>query len=345
MPDLPQHPVLPRPGGAQAVSRGHIELERRLDSITVGIRHRTDFGDIDALARSIKEVGLLQPITITPDGVLVCGMRRLEAVRRLGWPTLKVWVRSGISDELSHLLAQQDENEQRKPLTPLETEALYREVKKLVGEEAEQRQAATRFGGTGSAAGVNGAEGHTAPRGNGDARVQASRLITGNQSWSRLEQIGWLKDIAADGSQSTHVRQFATNALAAIDDGAPVEPAYKRVKAAVELASKPQDTDPDSDDELGRLAAEALARVQQAKARSGVRALKRKPESIPQYRSLRSFILTWTELEGWSALYSVDEIAASLRDDEWERFERVITESVQFADLVRQARQTSSSFA
>jgi ParB family chromosome partitioning protein len=88
-------------------SKGHIELERRLDSITVGLRHRKDPGDIEALARSIDEVGMLQPITITPDGVLVCGWRRLEAVRRIGWNTLKLWVRSGISYEISHHLAQQ----------------------------------------------------------------------------------------------------------------------------------------------------------------------------------------------------------------------------------------------
>ena len=114
--------------------KGHIELDRTIDSITVGIRHRQDLGDIDALAASIEEVGLLQPITVTPDGVLVCGRRRLEAVRRLGWSTLKVWVRSGISDELSHLLAQQDENQQRKSLTQLEAAHLYAEVKRLMAE-------------------------------------------------------------------------------------------------------------------------------------------------------------------------------------------------------------------
>ena len=93
--------------------KGHIELERQIDSITVGVRHRKDPGDLNALMKSIEEVGLLQPVTITPDGVLICGWRRLEALRRLGRRTLNVWVRSGISDELSHLLAQQDENEQR----------------------------------------------------------------------------------------------------------------------------------------------------------------------------------------------------------------------------------------
>ena len=63
---------------------GHIVLERALVSIQVGRRHREDLGDIDALAASIEREGLLQPITITPDGVLVCGLRRLAAMRKLG---------------------------------------------------------------------------------------------------------------------------------------------------------------------------------------------------------------------------------------------------------------------
>ena len=124
---------------------GHIELERRVDSITVGVRHRQHPEDgIEPLMTSIQKLGLLQPVTITPDGVLVCGARRLEAVKRLGWRTLKVWVRSGISDDLHRLLAQQDENEQRKPLTPLEQAALFRELRKLMAEDAARRQKASR---------------------------------------------------------------------------------------------------------------------------------------------------------------------------------------------------------
>ena len=69
---------------------GHIELERNIDSIVIGVRHRIDLGDLGPLMKSIQRVGLLQPITITPDGLLVCGRRRLEAIKRMGWRTLKV---------------------------------------------------------------------------------------------------------------------------------------------------------------------------------------------------------------------------------------------------------------
>ena len=56
---------------------GHIELDRTVDSLHVGRRHRADLGDIDALAASIERDGLLQPLTVSPDGVLICGARRL----------------------------------------------------------------------------------------------------------------------------------------------------------------------------------------------------------------------------------------------------------------------------
>lgn len=332
-------------------SAGHIELERRVDSIIIGVRHRKDLGDIDALARSIDELGLLQPVTITPAGVLVCGRRRLEAVRRLEWRTLKVWVRSGISDELSGLLAQQDENALHKPLSPVEAETLYREVKRVLAEEAEQRQAATRFGGDGrggDAGEVNGAGGRAAPRGVGDSRAQASRLVTGAGSYKRLEQVGWLKRVAGEVGQPAPVRELAARALADIGDGGFVEPAYRRVKAATDLASPPvpETNDADPEPDLARLAADALARVEQEEARRGLRALRKRPVRLAgpaAYRSVRSFILTWTELNGWSRLYDVDELAAGLDDDEWRRFEGVVAESVAFADRVRAARRTLAS--
>ncbi len=125
--------------------------------------------------------------------------------------------------------------------------------------------------------------------------------------------------------------------LTEIDNDAPVEPAYKRVRAAVELASTPDPEAPDPDD-VKRLGEEAVARVRQQDARKGVRALKKKPTGTPFHRSLRSFILMWTELEGWSQLYDPHDLAVPLSVEEWERFERVVAETVDFADRLREAR-------
>ncbi len=52
-----------------------------VDQICVRDRYRKSFGDVERLARSIDEVGLLQPIVITRDHQLVAGERRLRAVR------------------------------------------------------------------------------------------------------------------------------------------------------------------------------------------------------------------------------------------------------------------------
>ena len=53
----------------------------KVTDIIVGERYRKDLGDIAALAASIQQVGLLQPIVVKPDMQLVAGRRRLEAVR------------------------------------------------------------------------------------------------------------------------------------------------------------------------------------------------------------------------------------------------------------------------
>lgn len=61
-----------------------------ISEIMVGPRVRRDMGDLDALAASIADVGLLQPIVVKPDGTLVAGQRRLEACRMLGWDDVPV---------------------------------------------------------------------------------------------------------------------------------------------------------------------------------------------------------------------------------------------------------------
>ena len=59
-------------------------------SILVGARHRKDLGDLEALARSIADLGLLHPIVVNQRGELLAGQRRLEACRLLGWTEVPV---------------------------------------------------------------------------------------------------------------------------------------------------------------------------------------------------------------------------------------------------------------
>lgn len=319
---------------------GHIELERTIDSIVIGVRHRKELGDIESLMESILKVGLLQPVTVTPDGVLVCGRRRLEAAKRLGWRTLRVWVRSGISDGLSGLLAQQDENKLRKPLTEREQAKLFSELKPLLAEDAARRQRVSRFGESDVSGEDDGAGDSPAPsRDSNTARAQAARLVNQSASYHRLEQIAALERIAADRTNPAGVRALAVDALKAIDDGADVYPAYQRVKAALELAEGEVPDDPES------LAEAALARVREKRARGGGRVRASKSHEHPTRRPVRAFLLTWGDLDGWTKHYDTNELAERLTDKDWEMFQRVVDETQVFADALRSARENDRRLA
>jgi ParB family transcriptional regulator, chromosome partitioning protein len=312
-------------------TRGHIELDRAIDSITVGIRHRKDPGDLAKLAESIDRLGLLQPITITPDGVLVCGWRRLEAVRRLGWKSMKVWVRSGMSDNLNALLAQQDDNELHKPLNELEKATLYRELKAIRAEEAEARMQATQFGAN---AGGNGSAPGAGPGESGDARRQAAIAVTGKASYSTHERVCALMDWASRKATPPGVRAMAADALRRIENGEPVKPLYLEVKAAYDKTQLPQ---PKVETDLARMAREALERVN-GKKESGEH-LTRSQGPAKHYRSTRSFNLIWTELDGLNEMYDVDVLATEMTDADWKRFDRVVTATIAFRDQLTAARR------
>jgi ParB family transcriptional regulator, chromosome partitioning protein len=82
---------------------------------------RKDIGDIEALSRSINQLGLLQPIIVRPlDGlfVLVAGHRRLEACKKLRWRKIPCHVVE-LSEKAAFEVAL-TENLDRKTLDPLE---------------------------------------------------------------------------------------------------------------------------------------------------------------------------------------------------------------------------------
>lgn len=80
--------------------------------------------DLDELATSIKQHGLIQPIVVTPNGqkyYIVAGERRYRASKRAGLKTISAIVRS--SEQLQRLELALVENVQRVNLSPLEQAA------------------------------------------------------------------------------------------------------------------------------------------------------------------------------------------------------------------------------
>ncbi|WP_293785605.1 ParB N-terminal domain-containing protein [uncultured Aeromicrobium sp.] len=306
-----------------------IELERTVASIQVGARHRTDLGDIDALAASIAEQGLLQPITVTPEGVLVCGRRRLEAIRKLNWRTVSVWVRRGVSDRLGHLLAEQDENVHHKPLNQVEAAALYRELKQLMAEDAERRDAATRFSSENQPGADGGAKFAPPSLGPvGKTRKQAAAMIPGGASYATLEKINHLQRIADDADLPAPLRELAASELAGIEAGGPVDPAYQRVRAAADRAAQARQA------ELHALAEEAVARVT-GQNRQNKRKTPTGPVQAPGRWPVTAFVQTWTSLSDWWTHYDPAELATELTAEQATIFLTVAEGTTAFAARLR----------
>lgn len=81
-------------------------------------RRSLDADHVKELADSIRELGLLNPLTIDRDYVLIAGLHRLEAVKALGWEDVECTVSSleGLAAELAEI----DENIVRSDISTLE---------------------------------------------------------------------------------------------------------------------------------------------------------------------------------------------------------------------------------
>jgi ParB family transcriptional regulator, chromosome partitioning protein len=100
---------------------------------------------LTALARSIREVGVLQPIVVRvrDEGYeLVAGERRLRAARLAGLATIPAIVRD--SDDTDSLREALIENIHREDLAPLELASAYQELMEELG--STQEEVAERLG-------------------------------------------------------------------------------------------------------------------------------------------------------------------------------------------------------
>ena len=101
-----------------------------IESIKVKKRVRQEMGDISSLAESMKRFGQISPIVINSDKVLIAGGRRLEAARSLGWRNINVVI-AEITDELTMLEYEREENIQRVNFTPAEEATVSQKIYEL----------------------------------------------------------------------------------------------------------------------------------------------------------------------------------------------------------------------
>ncbi|MGE3449556.1 MAG: ParB N-terminal domain-containing protein, partial [Microbacteriaceae bacterium] len=324
-----------------------------------GIRIRTDPGDLTTLCDSIAKIGLLQPITITPDGLLICGFRRLRAVKALGWRTVKVWVRSGIATDVERLLAEHDENVVRQNFSPLELARMYEALKKAYADEADvaratrERDDAGRIT-TGPKVGPVGKSGR-----------RAAEIVTGKRSEVTLERVLEVERIAEDPETPGSVRTVALEQVAALKERGNVVLAYglvKRAEAIHELQQALADEDltgamqeeierrqreleeAESGVELMTLAKAALKRAREARRRPGAglpadAPAGRYPPINPGRWVPRAFVSLLNETDYWWLRVDPQDIGAGLTAAQWDQFEDWVGQAVAFRSAARAHRR------
>lgn len=117
-----------------------MSTEVMVNGVLVKNRARTDLGDLSKLAASIAARGLLNPIVVDRDHVLICGQRRLEAVKTLGHEMIEARIVETAAETLDALLMESDENELREPFKPSEAIAMKRMIEAKFAPEARQKE-------------------------------------------------------------------------------------------------------------------------------------------------------------------------------------------------------------
>lgn len=212
--------------------------ELALNSIKVAGRHRKDLGDIKALADSIDSLGLINPVTVTPDCRLVAGERRIAAVRELGWETIPVNVIQTLADAADELMAECHENTERKDFTPTEAAAIRKALTEILAPiAAEEKAAAIKARDEKGRAASTG--GSLPPVGKRPKTRDVASKPTG-YSGRTLDKVDEVQEIAVHPQTPEPVRDVARKALDEMDKSGNVSGPHKQVIDAKRKAEAPQ---------------------------------------------------------------------------------------------------------
>lgn len=209
-----------------------------IDSISIGERSRQELTAIDSLARSIEQTGLLQPPVVrwTDAGLtLVCGQRRIEAARKLGWTSIPVRVIESDMDELAALYAEGDENTEREPFTVAEAVRHRRRIREVESRLAKERIDAGREKSHAARRGEVGPSNLDEPKPKPHESTTRHRTAkaTGYGA-TTLDKAEEIVTAAEDESQPEPVREVARQATEELaKPGAKVDREHKRVKQAL----------------------------------------------------------------------------------------------------------------
>jgi ParB family transcriptional regulator, chromosome partitioning protein len=202
----------------------NIEM-RPVGSISLKDRVRGQLGDLSDLMESMRDHGLINPITIKPDGTLIAGARRLETAKRLGWTEIASHVAK--AETLADVLALEiEENTCRVQLTLAEAERARQHWRQVLGvkegrerdRDAEGNFMASRQPEGGAPSGQTLGEMADAAVGYGKRTLQHVRLV---------------RETAEDETAPEEAREVAKQEMARLETATTgAQPAAERVRAA-----------------------------------------------------------------------------------------------------------------
>lgn len=215
--------------------------DMHIDDIKITNRYRKDLGDIKSLAKSIEDVGCLNPITVTYDNELLAGQRRIEAHRLLGLteiPALKV---KDLTTAVKFLTAERDENEERKEMTVSEKVALAQALEEMERPKAAERQR------DGQRRGRNTQHGKANRTGSSSRELEPgqTRDIVGRavgMAGVTYQKARMVVRSATDPDLPPEVKEIARQAMTDMDNTGVIQPAYDKVRAARDPQPKPPRT-------------------------------------------------------------------------------------------------------
>lgn len=196
----------------------------RIDAIRVEDRARREYRNIDSLAASIQELGLLHPPVVTRDLRLVAGGRRVEAVKALGWDMVPVTVADDLTDTAALLQAESDENTEREPLTLSEAAALAKSIEDVLKPLAAERVGGRPAKTAGNLPGVS----EPRPR---EVAAKASGV-----SATTIRKVRHVEEVIESEATPEPVREVAKAALTEMNATGKADAGHKRVTRAAQAA-------------------------------------------------------------------------------------------------------------
>ena len=200
----------------------------KIKDVKIGQRVRDEYGDMQALADSIREHGLLHPIVVDSDYNLIAGCRRLLACDRIGLKEIEAKVMEDISEKELRIL-ELEENIRRKDLTELEKSKNLVELAEIKEQELKEKVKVLT-----DSVHLNDPNKEVI-----NYLADSAKKATGRPEGSYIPTS--LRNIAAEMGVSRETLRDAKQHVKAVEEFPPLEnlPKYQAIETAKELRKAP----------------------------------------------------------------------------------------------------------